>query len=521
MTKYIRVPFADSGDKADVPVASASDGSVSFVQGYPIAYSLDPETDTAAKRIERPKMNFLFNQITAAIQEMQQGGVAPYITADDNGGSAYAYAQGAVVLYNGVVYQSLVANNTQLPTVAANWSPLSNQGNSVPVISANATGDLNTVIATGVYSVTAAATNGPLAQTAVLEVYQRTSGAVVQVWHSASATASVQNRHYVRTGVISGGVATSWSAWTQLTLRPVELSSGQDLNALTESGIYTGSSFSNAPSAIGTAAAFVEVTAIGGGASIRQKIHAIAANTMYARTYTASAWTAWKQIVTSDDNPGRLLNVQRFTASGTYTPTPGAKVARSRIIGAGGGGGGCPSTSSTQQSTAGGGQSGGYAEHDFSLSASSYVVTVGAGGTRGVAGGAGGNGGLSSIAGVISVPGGNGGYAGSAVVPTATIGSVANSNTAPTVTTGTLRDSIPPAAGQPAFVLGSGTNQAKGGTGGNSPLGLGGQGGLGGAPGLIGQGFGAGGGGCSQVASNAGDVGGAGTGGYIEIWEFA
>lgn len=300
MTKYIRVPFADSGDKADVPVASASDGSVSFVQGYPIAYSLDPETDTAAKRIERTKMNFIFNQITAAIQEIQQNGVAPYITAADNGGTAYAYGLGALVMYNGVVYQSLTANNSQLPTVAANWSPVANQGNSVPYVSTNVTGDLNSVIATGIYSVTAAATNGPLAQTAVLEVYQRTSGAVVQMWHSGSATSSVQNRHYIRTGIISGGVATSWSNWTQTTFRPIELASGQDLNTLTESGVYIGNSFSNGPVGLGTAYGFVYVTSNGSGAVTRQVIHSTTANVLYQRTYASSAWTAWKQVTTAD-----------------------------------------------------------------------------------------------------------------------------------------------------------------------------------------------------------------------------
>lgn len=218
---------------------------------------------------------------------------------------------------------------------------------------------------------------------------------------------------------------------------------------------------------------------------------------------------------------GRLLNIQRFVGSGTYTPTPGAKIARTRILAGGGGGGGCPATGVNQQSTGGGGQSGGYAEHEFPINSSSYPLTVGTPGLRGAIGGAGGAGGSSIIGGVINVVGGLGGYAGSSVAPTISIGSVANSYASPTVTTGTLRVSVPPKSGQPAFVLGSGTNQAKGGSGGDSPLGNGGQGGLGGAPGLAGSGFGGGGGGCSQLAQNNGDVGGAGSGGYIEIWEFA
>lgn len=294
----IRVPFADSGDKTSVPVAAQSDGSVSYVQGYPLAYSLDPETDTGAKRIERVKMNQLFNDITTAIREIQVNGVKPFITSEENGGSPFSYGLGAVVSYNGALYQSMTANNTQLPTVTANWSLMSNQVNSVPVISANVSGDLNSVITTGIYSVTAAATNAPLPQTAELEVYQRTSGAVVQIWHSASATASVQNRHYVRTGVITGGVATGWSAWTQTTLRPVELTGSQDLNALSESGSYFGSTWTNGPV---SSPAMVMVTSSGGASFIRQEFSALVTNIKYLRTFANGSWTAWKRLVTVDE----------------------------------------------------------------------------------------------------------------------------------------------------------------------------------------------------------------------------
>lgn len=219
-------------------------------------------------------------------------------------------------------------------------------------------------------------------------------------------------------------------------------------------------------------------------------------------------------------SPGSLIRIQSFTSSATYIPSPGARLARARMVSGGGGGGGCPSTGSNQQSTGGGGQSGGYAEIDFTPSGS-YAVNPGAAGIRGAVGGVGGPGGSCVITGVITILGGLGGYAGAAVAPTASIGSVANSYAQPSVSAGNLRLFVPPKAGQPAIILGSGTNQAKGGNGGDSVLGNGGQGGLGGAPGLAGSGYGAGGGGCSQLASNNGDVGGAGSSGYIEIWEYA
>lgn len=221
-------------------------------------------------------------------------------------------------------------------------------------------------------------------------------------------------------------------------------------------------------------------------------------------------------------SPGSLIRVQAFTASGTYTPTPGTKKAIVRGVGGGGGGGGCPATTSSQQSTSGGGQSGAYAELSLDSLLSSYAITVGSAGTAGTkTPTAGGNGGATIMAGVVTIPGGAGGYAGSAVTPTISVGSITNGTVYPTVTSGALRIAFPASAGQPALILGAGTNQAKGGVGGSSPFGVGGQGGLGGAPGSVGLGYGAAGGGCSQLASNNGDVGGPGTSGYLEIWEYA
>lgn len=122
MTSFIKVPFATSGDKSAVPDTDAG-GGVNMTQGYGQAYSLDPATDPSAKRIERDKMNWLFNRITQAINEIQSGGVAPFITSADNGGSAFSYGKGALVSLGGVVYQSLVASNTSNPP-GMNWAAL-------------------------------------------------------------------------------------------------------------------------------------------------------------------------------------------------------------------------------------------------------------------------------------------------------------------------------------------------------------------------------------------------------------
>ncbi|WP_433636500.1 hypothetical protein [Kluyvera georgiana] len=122
MTSLIKVPFASSGDKTAVPDTDAT-GAVNMTQGYGQAYSLDPATDPSAKRIERDKMNWLFNRITQAINEIQVSGVAPFITSTDNGGSPFSYDKGAIVSLSGAVYQSLTAANTTTPP-GANWSLL-------------------------------------------------------------------------------------------------------------------------------------------------------------------------------------------------------------------------------------------------------------------------------------------------------------------------------------------------------------------------------------------------------------
>ena len=72
---------------------------------------------------------------------------------------------------------------------------------------------------------------------------------------------------------------------------------------------------------------------------------------------------------------GRLLNVQVFTTSGTYTPTLGTKKAFVECWGGGGGGGG-----NTNGSFAGGGGGGGAYSADLISISGTATITVGAGG---------------------------------------------------------------------------------------------------------------------------------------------
>lgn len=106
--------------------------------------------------------------------------------------------------------------------------------------------------------------------------------------------------------------------------------------------------------------------------------------------------------------PGTLLNVQVLTASGTYTPAAGTKVAVVELWGGGGAGG---SVTAVAGSAGGGGGSGGYAKYLLTNVSATYAYTIGAGGTAvaGAAGNAGGNTTFVNGATTVTAFGGGGG----------------------------------------------------------------------------------------------------------------
>jgi len=109
-----------------------------------------------------------------------------------------------------------------------------------------------------------------------------------------------------------------------------------------------------------------------------------------------------------DFSAGRLLNVQIFTASGTYTPTAGTKSVVVEAVGAGGGSGGAPATNASQSGLSAPGSNGAYAKARYLSGFSGVTVTVGAGGSAGGPTTAGGNGGTTSFGALLSCPGGRG-----------------------------------------------------------------------------------------------------------------
>ena len=121
MADFIRVPFAVEGDIAEIPVEMQVDGKVSMTTGFTFDYERDPSSDPNAKDIPRAETNGLYFLITDAIRQYQTEGAFPFITPDVNGGTAYPYIMGARCRYEGAVYESLVNNNTSLPTDGTKW----------------------------------------------------------------------------------------------------------------------------------------------------------------------------------------------------------------------------------------------------------------------------------------------------------------------------------------------------------------------------------------------------------------
>lgn len=215
--------------------------------------------------------------------------------------------------------------------------------------------------------------------------------------------------------------------------------------------------------------------------------------------------------------PGRLLNVQVFTANGTITKTAGAKKWRIRIIGGGGGSSSPAATSSGQVSVSNGGGAGAYAEGIYDVSSlTTAVVTIGSGGAAGSPSSQyGSDGGTTSVGSLISAPGGKAGLpAGPANPP---YQPVANTNSNSPTGWNIVGTSGP---GAEAAVAVS-TSYAAGSRGANGQFGAGGS-----IPSLNtdanqGGGFGSGASGCAIGPSHSAVNGAAGRPGIAIIEEYA
>lgn len=141
MTRYYVNPFANVGDRADIPDAIQPSGSVSYEQGYGSDYELDLITDPSAKAFPRNQNNQFCYDVTENIQQFQQYGVPLFIPSMTNSPGTYSYDAGVCVRYDDgggfKIYQSLVSGNTALPTDSTKWQQVTINDNSFYVYTSN------------------------------------------------------------------------------------------------------------------------------------------------------------------------------------------------------------------------------------------------------------------------------------------------------------------------------------------------------------------------------------------------
>lgn len=221
-------------------------------------------------------------------------------------------------------------------------------------------------------------------------------------------------------------------------------------------------------------------------------------------------------LLNASTSSGSLINVQVFTSSGTYTPTPGMSTAIVEVQGGGGGGGGTPATSTGQAAVGSGGNAGSYAKSRLTAAqiGASVSVTVGAAGT-GASGANGNAGGTSSFGALISCPGGAGGSATTAGTPPFVSSLSGNGSAVPTG--GNISNEY---GGVGLTGLAISVGNVFSGAGGTSKFGAGVNGIAAGA-GASSSSKGAGGSGAAAGASTAAQAGGSGVAGLVIVWEYA
>lgn len=222
---------------------------------------------------------------------------------------------------------------------------------------------------------------------------------------------------------------------------------------------------------------------------------------------------------------GFAINVQKFTSSGTYTPSTGLVYADVFAVGGGGGGSGCAAGEAATVGTGGAGSCGTTGRLIVSAASigASQVVTIPAGGAGGSAGQNNGSSGGTTSLGSLLVA--NGGQPGLAIAVAATVYRGSGSGTAVSGT-GDVQFSNRSGNAGSALYLSSGVQYAIGGGASGGTI-------FGGAPmqvgsatdgvslaGIAGLNPGAGGGGACSCTNGSAQAGGTGGSGLIIITEY-
>ncbi len=215
--------------------------------------------------------------------------------------------------------------------------------------------------------------------------------------------------------------------------------------------------------------------------------------------------------------PGRLLNVQVFYNSGTYTATPGTKKVIVEMVGGGAGSAGSRAAGSGQVAIGGAGGAGSYAKGSFTQNFNGVQVTVGTKGAGGtVSGPYASDGGTSSFGSLISAAGGAAGQ------PAGPTSSFPFSTVAAAVSAGANGANIIGTPGQGASAsIAVNASVVIESPGGSSQFGAGGFITAFNAKGINGSGYGSGGGPSKVNSGSAAVAGGDGSQGLVIVWEYA
>lgn len=117
--RYYRTPFAESGNKAEVPNVSVG-GAVGYDTGFGPDYEL-PQGTVNRKRIERNLYNGMHNGITKNLKQWQEN-LYPTWIEDDGTGVAFAYPEGMIVNHAGDNWISNEAANQEEPGAGSKWA---------------------------------------------------------------------------------------------------------------------------------------------------------------------------------------------------------------------------------------------------------------------------------------------------------------------------------------------------------------------------------------------------------------
>ena len=110
--RYFGIPFAEAGNKVEIPVLSTA-GNVAYDTGFGPDYEL-PAGDPNRKRIERTGYNGVLNDVTKNLKQWQENNFPTWIQ-DIGDGTSYPYSEGVVVEHNAKNWLSKVDNNKTEP----------------------------------------------------------------------------------------------------------------------------------------------------------------------------------------------------------------------------------------------------------------------------------------------------------------------------------------------------------------------------------------------------------------------